>query len=387
MTIRDPEVLEALRDKPELLALADAVAETQRPARAKQRYRLARPAALLAAGAAAVLVALFWPGGGGGNGILERALAAIGRGQVLHLVVRVPVEEELVNLETGKTTVPPGYVIESWSDRNLKRFHMIFRWKGRTVGEVLFPQDRSGGVTLGKVDPAYAALWSGYRQALADGKAKVEGSGRLYGRPVYWLRFPSAEPRAPGSLVAIDRRSYRPLAFRFSAGGRHVEYRILLARTEPFSAAAFTRRTPKRNPYSGPVSSGSGESILPSRPFKLRRPWLRAGSMLAGLKLSSVSPLQETSGGKTTRGVTLVYGSDTPPGSLTIQELQRPGDRSEWTGIPRGFARITAGESSSGRGTHATWTAQLVRAGIYVTIETDVGHKAVLEAARALRPA
>ena len=137
MTIRDPEVLEALRDKPELLALADAVAETQRPARAKQRYRLARPTALLAAGAAAVLVALFWPGGGGGNGILERALAAIGRGQVLHLVVRVPVEEELVNLETGKTTVPPGYVIESWSDRNLKRFHMIFRWKGRTVGEVL----------------------------------------------------------------------------------------------------------------------------------------------------------------------------------------------------------------------------------------------------------
>src|SRR5205807_1519820 len=78
MTLRDPEVFETLRDEPELLALADAVAETQQLDRPRRRVPLVRPLALAAAGAAAVVAVLLWPGGGGHNPVLDRALAAIG---------------------------------------------------------------------------------------------------------------------------------------------------------------------------------------------------------------------------------------------------------------------------------------------------------------------
>ena len=53
MTIRDREVLEELRDDPELLAIADAVVETQR-----LRRRTSHGALTAVAVAAAVLFAL-----------------------------------------------------------------------------------------------------------------------------------------------------------------------------------------------------------------------------------------------------------------------------------------------------------------------------------------
>jgi hypothetical protein len=386
MTIRDPEVLEVLRDRPELLALADAVAETQRLPRRSRRRAVSRLSALVAVGVAALLLGLFWPGGGGGkNIVLDRALAAIGNGPVLHLVTRAPVGEQLVNLQTGRTVVPM-YELESWSDQDLKRFHLIMRLNGRIVGELLFPQDRGSGTTIGPVDPAYAALWSGYRSALASGKAKIERTATLYGRPIYWLRFASSQSVPGGSLVAIDRRSYRPLAFRVELpGGRHLDSRVLLARTEPFSGAAFKRRSPRApDPFSGSSSMESSGGQIGGSSLRLRKPWLTAGSSIAGMKLASVDPLQETSGGKRTTGVELVYGSNGDLArSITIDELKRP---SEGKGIPHGFVRITQGSESQGSGTHADWTADLVRNGVYVTIDSGVSRAAVLEAARALRP-
>jgi hypothetical protein len=96
-----------------------------------------------------------------------------------------------------------------------------------------------------------------------------------------------------------------------------------------------------------------------------------------------------TSGKKTTTGVELVYGSEVPgPRSLTIQELRRPEDRSEWKDIPSGFVRVQQNQESSGSGrSHTSWQGDLVVRGIYVSIETGVSRAALLEAARALRPA
>jgi len=383
MTIRDPEVLETLRDEPELLALADAVSETQRLAGKSRRRVVSRWAVVVAVGAVAVLLAMLWPGGGGRSPILSRALAAIGNGPVLHLVLQVPAEGEYVNLRTGKTVVPTEE-IESWSDQSLKRFHLIFREDGRLVGEVLLPQD--GGATVGKADPAYAALWTGYREALSSGKAKIEGTGALYGHDVYWLGFPPGRDR----LVAIDRSTYEPVAFRSTfPGGRHVDSRILLARTEPLSTAAFRRRMPKQA-SGGPVSSGGGSSVTESGPnLRLTKPWLQAGPAIAGLRLLSVRPYVETSAGRTAKGVELVYGSaEGFSHGITIDELQRPGDASEWQGIPAGSMRVTAGSESDGNGdAHTLWSGNAVIDGIRVRINTAVGRAALLEAARALRPA
>ena len=112
MTIRDPEVLEALRDQPELLAIADAVEETQRPLRRTHRRVFTRAAVVVAVGAAALVAVLLWPSDGNRSPILERALAAIGDGPVLHVVTQVPSGQELVDLQTGRSTMPT-FEIES----------------------------------------------------------------------------------------------------------------------------------------------------------------------------------------------------------------------------------------------------------------------------------
>jgi hypothetical protein len=385
MTIRDPEVLEALREEPELLAVADAVTETQRLARPAGRRALSRAVAVFAVGAAALVAVLLWPGGGGGNhGILDRALAAIGKGRVLHLVVRMPIGAELVNIRTGRTIVP-SYVVESWSDRKSTRFHVIFRFGGRIVGEALGP-----GFTLGKVDPAYAALWTGYRQALADGSAKIEREGMLFGHRVYWLTFPALRNGPAKNEVAIDRSTYQPLDFRVRlAGGRQLDNRVLLARTEPFSAAAFTRQSSRPNPVSGAASHSSGVVGVPAQPGKVTKPWLRAAPTIAGLKLSAVHRTQVTSGGKTSTGFELVYGSEgSLRRSLTIDELRRPPDRSEWSDIPKGFVRVTVGQGAEGNsGTFTIWSGNLVKRGVYLSIQTGLSRAALLEAVRTLQPA
>jgi hypothetical protein len=389
MTIRDPEVLEALGEEPELLAIADAVTETQRFPRPTHRRVLTRAAAIAAVGATALVAVLLWPGGGGGgHGILDRALAAIGDGRVLHLVVRMPTGAELVDIQSGRTTVP-SYEVETWSDRNSTRYHVIFRLDGRIVGEALYPQD-GGSTPPFKVNPAYTALWTGYRQALADGNAKIDRAGTLYGHRVYWLTFPALGNGPAKSEVAIDRSTYRPLDFRVRlAGGRQLDNRILLAQTEPFSAAAFTRRTSRPNPALGVTSHSSGVVVAPAGPVKVTKPWLRAGPAIAGVKLSAIRRTQTTSGGKTSTGFELVYGSETAPRrSLIVGEMRGPGDASEWNGIPRGFVRVTAGEEAEGNGsTYAVWSGYFIRGGVYVSIQTGLGKAALLEAARTLRAA
>jgi hypothetical protein len=81
----DEEVRALLADDPELLAIADAIAETQ------SRRRRVRPLGLAAAAALAAVAALafvFWPGGQSSGISGDRAYAAIG-GQTRTLELRV----------------------------------------------------------------------------------------------------------------------------------------------------------------------------------------------------------------------------------------------------------------------------------------------------------
>src|SRR4030095_6956640 len=108
--IRDQEVLEALRGQPELLSIADAVTETQQPPRASRRRVLTRSAAVVAVGAAVLIAVLLWPSGGKRNPILERALAAIGDGPVMHVVLQTPSGFQLVELSGGRASTTHGAV-------------------------------------------------------------------------------------------------------------------------------------------------------------------------------------------------------------------------------------------------------------------------------------
>jgi hypothetical protein len=384
MTIRDPEVLEALRERPELLAIADAVTETQRPPRASRSRVLTRSAAVVAVGAAVLIAVLLWPSGGKQNPILERALAAIGDGRVMHVLLQTPSGYQVVELRGGRTITPRDEV-EIWSDRSSKRARAITRDRGRVVAETLIPEDDHG---LGEPDPAFSALWTGYRNALANGSAKLIGKGSIYGHDVYWLQFPLPDHGGPGSRVAVDQDSYRPVAiYGYAGGSGFIHEQVLLARTEPFSESDFRRQTARPHPLQSGTRVSTG---VPTHPLHLGKPWLAPGPSIRGVKLTYVAPLSVTTGKRRSRGVELFYGFYRVRGGakwIRIDELKKP-TNSEWRGIPSGYVKILPlGEEHVSSGTtKEIWTGKLVVNGIYVTIETDLGRDALLAVARALKP-
>jgi hypothetical protein len=396
MTVRDPEVVDLLRDEPELLAIADAVATTQRvPGRAPvwRRRLVPRVAALAVAVVAVIAVVLLAPDRVGHHGVIARALAAIGNGRVMHLKLLTPSGRVFVNLQTGRRAAEM-YRTEIWYDRDAKRLHYLMRAQG-AVADFVWPDDKQPGMTLqGRADPAFVALWSGYRDALAKGKAKLEGKGRVDGRAVYWLRFESVQPGVPGTEVAIARNTYKPVVFReHYSHARHADERVLVAESIAYSPSDFRRQGPNLFALSG--SSGSGGSTmslpLPRHP-RVKPPWLTAGSRAAGLPLGSVTAYTATSSGRTIRGVELTYGKldvHGTPGrrAVTIDELPRPDDPMQWKSTSPHSVVIERGEVGDAHGNRPEWTGYLRKRGLYVTIKTTVGERTLVAVARALRPA
>jgi hypothetical protein len=197
MTIRDREVLDVLGEDPELLAIADAVVETQR---IRSRFRPWGAVTVVALAAALFLLVLAspWDRGGGNGGILDRALAAIEtRGPVVHMTIRLE---------------PPGsspeVTTETFYDRDRRLVRVVSRSEGSVVADYTTRASEDEFVTFpGLLDGA-----AFYLKALSTGAAKVVGRGTWQDRPVYWIRL-----EKPGGLVfeiGIDRDSYRPVVFR-----------------------------------------------------------------------------------------------------------------------------------------------------------------------------
>jgi hypothetical protein len=195
MTIRDREVFEELRDDPELLAIADAVVETQ-------RLRRIKPVGLLA-GIAVAAVALFalvlaapW-GGDGGGGFPDQALAAIGtQGPVTHLTTSLD--------SPGAQSL----TAESFYDPRTRLLRVVTRDEGSVVSDFTTRATEDEFTTFpGLLDAA-----AFYRTALANGQAKVVGEGDWHGRPVSWVQL-----RKPGGFplrIGLDRSTFRPVVFR-----------------------------------------------------------------------------------------------------------------------------------------------------------------------------
>src|SRR5688500_1867670 len=115
----DRELLESLQDRSDLVAVADAIADTQRPRAAR---RLSRRTALVAAAAVvAAVAALAAPWGERGPATVERALAALGSGPVLHAVVEYTGEDVVIDLATGRER-PFVHRAEYWYDAERQFF-------------------------------------------------------------------------------------------------------------------------------------------------------------------------------------------------------------------------------------------------------------------------
>jgi hypothetical protein len=198
VTTRDREVLDLLREEPELLAIADAVAETE------HAQRPLRPAlGAVAVAAAAIFVLLLvspWDRGGGRGGVLERAYAAVdSHGPVAHMTIRIEPPGSFGAVET-ETYYDKARGVLRVVTRSEASPYALADYTTRAAEDqfVTFP---------GLLDAA-----DFYRKALATGRATVAGKGTWNGRPVYWVRL-----KRGGGLVlevGVDRRSYQPVVFR-----------------------------------------------------------------------------------------------------------------------------------------------------------------------------
>ena len=265
-------------------------------------------AAVLAVG----LVALLAPSRHGGGSIVDRALAAIGNGPVLHVVTRSPYPRyTLVDLKSGDSRQVYDE-IEEWSDPK-RGVHSI----GRAEGHVVY--DSVWGVP--EQDPALNGFMTGYREALSSGDAHVVGDGEIGGSAVYWLQIGSSDsPEAAAQIhqVAVDKDTFAPIALRWVRGGEPGPLEpILKMEAEPEGSGNFDG-VPKPSPFpsrgdvvgSTTISVEGAASVLPT-------PAVWAGRDVAGLALSLVRRQElkmvfapeENLSPETAVGLELVYGA------------------------------------------------------------------------------
>jgi hypothetical protein len=285
------EVAELLRDSPELLAIADAIAATQATEvrHTSRRMRLIAVAAVIAV---AVAVALVSPWQSRGSGFVGRALAALGSGEVVHVVsVSALPDVELVDPQT-RASAPIETRTEIWFDGTRSLERVVSTIGGRKAGEVLqtpagtwsdngpvytcawiaaHPVEATkarvscnangvNGTTPRRVaepvatlDPSLSGFVSGYRDALQSGEATRDGNAVIDGREVEWLRFDSPATGGSGmpasvrvERVAVDQQTLKPVLIETSIGGRTRRTAIATIETLAPQGVAFTR--PKQAP-------------------------------------------------------------------------------------------------------------------------------------------
>ena len=377
----DTETLDVLQGHADLLAIADAVAATQRKRRT--RLPLVRAATAIAVVVIAVAVALVSPWQGRSAGFVARALAALGDGQVIHVVSVSNVSgESVVDLQSGNER-PVQLRTEVWFDGTHGLARTVASFDGRVADEELqTPQGAwtaSGPVytcawiaahpvqatrarvscnASGKngttprrlpepvpaLDPALSGFVTGYRDALANGTAQRDGSGTVNGRPVEWLRFqeqPSAPAGQPAQAVveraAVDVATLKPLLVeRYLNGQKTGESKVASIETIDAQQADFSR--PKQAPPSPTISSVTSErTAAPEQAAAaLGGRLLWAGQSLDGLALTATT-VQEIVNGYSkdsgipaahSTGVELVYGGPahlpSSNGYVVVREARRP---------------------------------------------------------------
>src|SRR4051812_793470 len=177
----DLELLEALRDEPELLAFADALQHVERDRLTlSRRGRRRVGVVLVGAAAVAAALAILFIGLGSSTSFTDRALAAIAPARIVHAVVVYPTDDRLIDTETGSAVAAP-LVVEEWFDSSTGQALFIARVARRTgstsytdaKGHLYTEQGRSGGLAgRGRVDAPIATFLDGYRTALRERRAK-----------------------------------------------------------------------------------------------------------------------------------------------------------------------------------------------------------------------
>lgn len=161
----DDELLTLHEDEPELLALADAVAATQRASDWRHRRRLPAAAAVAAAiaVAAGVAVALTEDSGAG---VVDDARRALEQGSVLHAVVSTPLPNDVIVDVARGTTAPSRAETLAWFDSASGRVRVAGRRNGEIVSVADTPTTQA------------ARFLQAYEDALAAGRVEEVSEAR-----------------------------------------------------------------------------------------------------------------------------------------------------------------------------------------------------------------
>lgn len=340
MTDRDPlgDALETLEppfaDEPVDWddVLRRAAGESARAPRRRPR-RLAFAAVATAVAACVALVVS--PFGGDRAGVVDRALAAIGDGPVLHVVTRSPgMGGTLVDLQSGERT-QLRIEQETWFDPD-RGFRATIRLGASVLEEYSAPVDRP--VRMRFASRGMEVFSRDYRDALREGRARVLRKGDVAGTPVYWLRVvvDSPAPPLPGCAgracqdVAVSRETYEPVYLRFGPPRRGFGQRVLELESLPAGSGDIPRRATSM--------TAPGFVPLPRRPVDragagrlLRTPLAWPGRTVAGLPLTRMEAggdreflftpsMRRPRYRAPNRVVTLVFGQ---PRRLVINEAHR----------------------------------------------------------------
>jgi hypothetical protein len=389
--------------------------------------RFALAATALAVGIAVVVVAP-WRGSGG---FADRALAALGSGPVLHVVAHAhgSTGGRLVDLSTGATTpITREQELEIWYYHRQGLKHTILRSDGRIVDDTL--ETPEGGYTPGgiiydcawiaahpveatkarvscdangnngttpsvvprpkpSIDPGLQGFLDGYQRALATGKARKTGTGKIDGRSVIWLTFDL--PNRGSELVAVDSETMRPLLVRGEPGS--YSYRIEQIETESSKEADFSKPTLAEVgtlPSRGEVLSSESLALQPTSIRAALPDAIWAGSALGGLPLTSAkrdelrtSFVDRARPPQTGLGLRLEYGSGASGAYVVLMESNRPQFAYEW-----GFVRMAPTLSALTGKLYTTSGPAIgftVANGRYVSINAS-NHKLLMLAARSLQP-
>lgn len=294
------QTLERLTPETERLPNWDGVLSDARPSRV--RWGTPRLVIVGAVVALAALLAVTPWREAERTGILDRALAAVGDGEVLHVVFRGEWGGTRIDLETGARTPVYGER-EVWYDSKRDLVHQVSRLGGVVEHDSLYERNPK--------DEELTALWQQYRGALERGTARLVGQDVIDGIPVHWIivrseMLPDVADKKDhewAQQVAVSQETYKPVAMRYTRDRKAPEgvtERILRYETVSTDEADFTK--PQEPSLDGmafreghePIELEQATDVLGRKPY-----WL--GDRHAGLPLAQVSRLEVATGTRAER--------------------------------------------------------------------------------------